>query len=268
MEFPKSADGPKVAILTADKVEIWFKAKKTHVFVTEKNALAQMTQLQKQIDPRTLFDTLQTMKQKGEVEIDTQEPKQQGDPILLTVTDKHVNKRVVVAVDPSTKLVERATLFVQQDGDWKQMGVIECFDYNQDIDPAVFQLEVPNDVTLIDQINNPVGMEVGDLTNDEIATKVVKEFFEALIAEDYGKAGILLEGTPADKMKEMLGRFKFLRIVEIGKPLAGKHPDPAAVQVPAKIEWQANGQQEIHEFTPYVRPVYGHPDRRVICGGI
>ena len=39
MEFPKSADGPKVVILTADKVEIWFKAKKTHVFVTEKNAL-------------------------------------------------------------------------------------------------------------------------------------------------------------------------------------------------------------------------------------
>ena len=53
---------------------------------------------------------------------------------------------------------------------------------------------------------------------------MAKEFFEALIAEDYAKAGLLMEGMPAEKMKEMFGRFKFQRIVEVGKPVAGSTP--------------------------------------------
>ena len=40
MDFPKTEDGDKVVILTPDKGEVWFKDKKAHVFLTEKNALA------------------------------------------------------------------------------------------------------------------------------------------------------------------------------------------------------------------------------------
>ncbi len=98
---------------------------------------------------------------------------------------------------------------------------------------------------------------------------MAKEFFEAMIAENYAKAGVLLQGMPAKKMKELFGRFEFLRVVEVGKPVAGKHPDPTALQVPVKVEWEGGGQKkEIRKFTPYVRPVYGHPDRWGICGGI
>ena len=103
----------------------------------------------------------------------------------------------------------------------------------------------------VDQINQTIGLAKGDLTNDEIAAKVAQEFFEALIAEDYRKAGLLYEGIPAEKMKEMFGRFKFQRIVEVGKPVAGKHPDPTALQVPVTVEFDGGeGGEAAHASCP------------------
>jgi hypothetical protein len=273
LDFPKTEDGAKVVILTADKAEVWLKDKKAHVFVTEKDALAQIAQMRKQFDPKAAFEELQAMKASGKVEVTTQEPAKAGDPITLTATSKDdAAQRAVFTVNPNTKLVERMTKYCQHDGQWQPTGFIEYLDYNKEIDPRLFQLDVPKDVVTVDQINQNIGLVQGDLTKAEIAAKVVKEFFEALIAEDYAKAGLLLEGMPAEKMKEVFGRLKFHRIVEIGKPLAGKHPDPTALQVPAKVEVEGMrdkaGTKEVHQFTPYVRPVHGRPDRWDICGGI
>ena len=116
--------------------------------------------------------------------------------------------------------------------------------------------------------NLKIGLEKGNLTDSEIATKVAREFFEALIAEDYEKAGLLYEGIPAKKMKEVYGRFKFYRIVEIGKPIAGVGVHPDKTQVPVKVEWEGTAGKEVKQFDPYIRAVYGHPDRWGISGGI
>ncbi|MFZ1934419.1 MAG: zf-HC2 domain-containing protein [Thermoguttaceae bacterium] len=273
LDFPKTEDGAKVVILTADKAEVWFKDKKGHAFVTEKNALARIAEMQKQFDPKAAFEELQAMKAGGKAEVATQEPAKTGDPITLTVTRKdRPNQRAVYTVDANTKLVQRMTIHTKHDSGWEQVGLIDYLDYNKEIDPSVFRLDIPADVVTVDQINQKIGLEQGDLTKEEIATKVAREFFAALIAEDYAKAGLLLEGMPAEKMKEMFGGAKFLRIVEVGKPLAGKHPDPTALQVPIKVEWQDAGSKtatkSVKQFAPYVRPVYGHPDRWGICGGI
>jgi hypothetical protein len=270
MDFPKTEDGAKVVILTADKGEVWFKDKKSHVFVTEKNALAGLMQLQSQFDPKKVFEDLQKFKESGKAQISTEEPVKDGDPITLTATSKESpDKRAVYTVNPSTKLVERMTAYCQRDGQWEQVGQIEYLDYNKEIDPQVFQLDLPKDVTVIDQINQTIGLERGDLTEIEIATKVAKEFFEALIAEDYAKAGLLLEGMPAEKMKQMFGGFRFQRIVEVGKPVAGVHPDRTALQVPITVEYRdGESKAQQRKFTPFIRPVYGHPDRWGICGGI
>jgi len=269
MDFPKTEDGAKVVILTKDKAEVWFKDKHGHLFVTEEGALARVKEMQKQFDPKLAFEQLQAMKASGKVEVATQEPAKTGEPITLTVTSKdNPNQRAVFTVNSSTKLVERMTKYRQHDGQWEQVGFIEYLDYNKEIDPEVFHLDLPKDVVTIDQINQTIGLEQGSLTKDEIAAKVAKEFFEALIAEDYAKAGLLLEGMPAEKMKEMFGRAKFQRIVEIGKPIAGVHPDPTAFQVPIKVEWEGSAGKGVKQFKPYVRPVYGHPDRWGICGGI
>lgn len=236
MDFPKTEDGAKVVILTDDKAEVWFKDKHGHVFVTEKGALARVKEMQKQFDPKLAFEQLQAMKASGKVEVAAQEPAKKGDPITLTVTSKdNPNQRAVYAVDQSTKLVQRITTYHQHNGKWKQAGFIEYLDYNRKIDPKVFHLDLPKDVVTIDQTNQTLGLERGKLTKDEIAARVAREFFDDLIAGDYRKAGLLYEGIPAERMKETFGRLEFQRVIKVGKPLAGKHPDPTALQVPISL---------------------------------
>jgi outer membrane lipoprotein-sorting protein len=254
MDFPKTEDGAKVVILSADKAEVWFKDKNNHLFITEKGALTQVLKLQQQFDPKLAFEAIQKEKESGKVQVSTKEPAKAGEPITLTVTanDKS-DRREVCEVDPNTKLVERVTTYHRHGDQWEQMQLIEYLDYNKEIDPKVFDLDLPKDVTTIDQINQQLGLEKGDLTKEEIATKVAKEFFEALIVEDYKKAGSLYEGIPAEKMKEMFGRFKFYGIVEIGEAASGMHPDLSALKVPVKVEWEMNDTKLVKPFSATVR---------------
>ena len=55
-------------------------------------------------------------------------------------------------VNPNTKLVERMTIYRRHDGQWEQAGHIEYLEYNKEIDPQVFQLDLPKDVITVDQI--------------------------------------------------------------------------------------------------------------------
>jgi hypothetical protein len=129
--------------------------------------------------------------------------------------------------------------------------VVEYLDYNKEIDPKIFNLDLPKDVITVDQIKLKPGLVKGDLTDDQIAAKVAREFFEALIAKDYGKAGLMYGGIPAEKMKERFGSIQFSRIVEIGKPTAGLHPDPTALAVSVKVE--CGPRKWVQEFSPQVR---------------
>jgi hypothetical protein len=108
------------------------------------------------------------------------------------------------------------------------------------------------------------------LTDEQIAVKVARGFFEALIAEDYKKAGQLYEGIPEKHMKEMFGGIKFARIVEVGQPTP--HSRTRSLHVPVKVEMEAHGdgkaRKTVREFQPMVRPVHQQPNRRTIIGGI
>ena len=269
MDLLSPDDGPKVVVLSGDKAEIWFKKKNSFVTIRDKKALEGLMKMRVVFDPKLAFEELQAAEKAGKMEVATKEPAKKGEPITLTATSKAApNRRDVYEVDPKTKLVQRVTVY-QRDGDeWKQMEQREYLDYNKEIDPEVFKPELPKDVIKVDQINQTIGLAKGDLTDDEIAKKVVREFFQALIAKDYKKAGLIYGGIPEQKMKESFGRVEFFRIVEVGTPAAGVHPDPTALQVPVKVEWGVEGVKSIRQFKPYVRPVHSQRARWGICGGI
>ena len=270
MDLSSPGDGPKVSIASPNRAEVWFKAKNVHMITNDKKLLdrtiKEVVKMRALFDPKLAFEELQATQQAGKMQVVTKEPAKEGEPVTLTVTSKAApDRREVYEVDPKTKLVERVTIYSRHGDQWEQASRREYLDYNKEIDPKVFELELPKDVITVDRIKNEFGLAKGNLTDDEIATKVVREFFEALIAEDYKKAGMIFSGMPAEKMKEFFGRLKFLRIVEIGKPMAGQHPDKGALQVPAKVEMEVNGQKTVKEFSPFVRP---ESKRWVICGGI
>jgi hypothetical protein len=129
--------------------------------------------------------------------------------------------------------------------------LIEHLGQNKPIDPKVFDLDLPEDVVRSDWIKRPPGLVNGGLTKEQMATKVAREFFEALIAKDYDKAGLIYSGIPAERMKAVFGRLNVLRIVEIGTPTLGQHPDPTTFAVPVKVECGA--RKWVQEFSPQVR---------------
>ncbi len=269
-------DGAKVSILSKEKAEVWFKDKKSLLFCPPENGLLQRVSKMRQLaDPKLAFERLQADKAAGKVEVETRQPARDDEPIVLTVTSRtNPDRKHVYEVNSRAKLVERITTYRRNGRNWEQASQQQYLEYNQPIDPKVFQLEVPKDVTVFDQINRKPGLVKGDLTEDEIARKVAREFFEALIARDYDKAGLIYGAWPAEKLKERLGEVKFLRIVEIGKPTpppvlirALQAPDKS-LQVPAKVEIEIKGRREIRDYSAGVRALARQSDRRVIFNGI
>lgn len=249
IDFPQTEDGAKVVFFSEGKAAVWFQDKNGYAILPEKNALDQVLEMQKLCDPRLAFEQLQARETAGKVKIETAEPTQEGEPIRLTVTSAEApNQQEVYEVNPATKLAERVTYFGREGDQWKETKLIEYLDYNRPIDPKVFEPELPKDILISDQIRRPPGLVQGSLSDEEIAAKVAREFFEALIAKDYDKAGLLYEGIPAEKLKSGFeGRgLTITRIVEVGRPVLGMHPDPTAFAVPVKVE--CGGRQASQQY--------------------
>jgi hypothetical protein len=164
--------------------------------------------------------------------------------------------------------VERISSYRRTGREWKQVKLRQSLDYNKPIDPMVLRPEMPGDVMVVDQINRKPGLVKGDLTEEQITKKVVREFLEAMIAEDYDKAGAIFQAIPGKNLKERSGPIRFVRIIEIGKPVPAPNPCMQALRVPAKVEIEIQGRREVKDFSPLVRPAFGQPDWRVIDGGI
>lgn len=269
MDLKSPDDGDKVIILSGEEAEVWFKAKKTRLLTTAKNALKDLMAKRNIFDPKFAFEQLQAQQKAGEVQVVTKPPAKKGDPITLTVMSKDMpDRRAVYDVDPDSKLVKRVTEFRRRDDQWQQVELRTYLDYNQPIDPTVFQLDVPKDVITVDQLNRKIGLAKGDLSDNEIATRLAKEFVEAAIAEDFQKAGAIYGGIPAEELKRRFekARIKFLRLIEIGKPTP--NAKTRSLLVPVEVEVEVDGKKMIIEISPSSRAVEGQPDRWQIIGGI
>ncbi len=247
-------DGAKVVVFSEGKAEIWFKDKKSHVFLPEKDGLRMVMKQRSLFDPKLAFEELQTAKASGKAQVETKEPSKKGDPITLTVTSKDTpDRREIYEVDPKNKLVKRVTHYRRQGDQWEQVSLVEYLDYNKEIDPKVFQLDLPQDVTLVDQIKQKPGLVKGNLSDKEIAVKAVREFFEAMIAKDYAKAGMIYSGMPAAAIEKQMAHMNWVRIVSIGEPVP--HKENMSLRVPCKI-----AMRRVIEIAGLARQVYGRPD--------
>jgi len=274
-EWDSPSDGAKVIIWQEGKAKVWFKKKNSLLTVSEQRLAEQMLGLARQVDPKLAMERLYEEQQQGKVKVEIDEPSDGAQPIAVTATyepeGSRPGRRVVRFVDQATKLVSAMEVYLLKDGEYQQLGRTEFRDYNQAIDPRMFTLEdeIPADVMRVDQTTQQVGLAQGNLSDEEIAVEVVRQFFTALIAEDYAAAGQVLEGIPADKMQEMFGSLKVLRIISIGP--AGPHPNPETkgLVVPSTVEVRKDGQVSEWKLDRLgVREVYNQPGRWTIFGGI
>ena len=90
---------------------------------------------------------------------------------------------------------------------------------------------------------------------------------EALIAEEYGRAGAICMGIPAERMKQACGKFAFLRIVSIGTPTPHPEPRTRFLQVPCEVEMRVDGKTQVETLNLNIRSMENQPDRWVVGGG-
>jgi hypothetical protein len=224
-----------------------------------------------EIDPKLAFDRLYQQQERGKVILDIVEPERKSEPIVITVTYPEgswsENWKIILQVDQATKLVKKQEKYENQQGEYKHVRTDEYFDYNQPIDPKFFSLveELPEDEILIDRSNKEIGLAQGDMTDKEIAIEVGKQYFEAQIAEDYEKAGLLLRGFPPDFIEKTFGKVN--EITQIGLARADTRPGSRTMIASFKILAEDRGYMiEYDVESLYIEPVYGQPGRWHITG--
>ena len=272
-EWDSPSHGAKVAIWHEGKVTVWFEKKNILFTAGNQEFAKQILTMVRELDPKWAVQHLVNSQQQGFVNIETEQPSDRAEPITVTATylpeSQTPDKQLVLFVDQATTLVTAVETYRFKENEYRRVGVVELYDYNQPIAPEMFTLDdVPADVMRIDQTTTVVGLEQGDLSNEEIAAEVARQFFEALIAKDYDKAGQLYEGMPADSLQQALENIKFVRIVSIGP--VGPHPMPATkgLVVPCVVEVEKDAQiSEVKVDALGVRQVFNQPNRWTIFGG-
>lgn len=271
--FPDTEDGPKVVVWHADKAEIWFKKKGAVTTVREPNFLKRIKMSINDFDPRLIVESLFQKEKQGKATAKANATiTTNGQTVLvMSVTYKDApGIREVYHLDTATQLVTQIDRYQTRKGKEELSGRTYYLDYNKPEVAAVFKIEAPADVMRVDQATQDVGLVKGNLSDNEMATKVAREFFEALIAKDYDQAGRILGGMPGAALKKTLegsGEIRFLRIVSMEAPRPHPIPGTRGIQVPCKIEIEVNGTKAIQEFKLGVRAVYNRPDRWNVFGG-
>lgn len=270
-EWESPDDGAKVIVWKENKAQIWLKKKNLLATIRDKTVAAEMLKFVEENDPRLAVERLREQQIQGKVKVEITEPPRKSEPIVITATylpeSLTPGRRGVLFVDQATKLVTTVELYELKDSEYQYTGRIEYYDYNQPIDARIFTLdEVPADAMRVDQTIQEVGLAQGKLSNEEIAVEVVRQFLEALIAGDYATASKLYQGVPVEFLEKQLAKQKFLRIVSIGKPTPSEINN--SLKVPCEYEIEVDGVKSVVQSYPYVRPVFGQPERWTIDGGI
>lgn len=270
-EWDSPEDGAKLIVWQENKAQVWFKKKNLLATIRDKTVAAHMLKFIEELDPRLAVERLYEREAQGKVKIEIEELSDEAEPIVVTATylpeSSTPGKRGVLFVDQASKLVTAIEFYQLKDGEYQYLGLIEYYDYNQQIEPEIFVLdEVPDDALKIDQTTQEVGLVKGSLSDEEIAVKVVRVFLEALIAEDYATASKLYQGIPVELLEKQLAKKKFVRIISIGKPKPSNRNN--SLKVPCKYEIEEDGVKFVVQSHPYVRPVFGQPYRWTIDGGI
>ena len=274
VNYPLTNDGHKVVLWEKDKVSVWMKDKGGSagtgaLLITPSGGVPNW--IEGFSDPKAIVDELYEAQSGGKAFIEKEEPVTQWAPVRLTVTrSDSLGVRKVYLIDPKTKLLEQLDTYrLQSGGDYKLVSSMIVSDYNEPVDPRLFVLDVPEDAVRVDERTQVIGLPKGSLTDKEIATKVTREFFEALIARDYAKAGQLLSGMPADRMEKAFKDTRYVRIISLGEPAVQPEPGVGGLVVPYEVEVEEGGQTTVKKYQAAVRPVGpAQPDRWTIHGGI
>ncbi len=225
-----------------------------------------------QIEPKAFFERLYQQQETGEITLDIAEPQDKREPIIVTVTYPQGSKseewKKVLYIDQATKLVTKIEKFKLGGGQYHHVKTSEFFDYNQEIDPIMFSLaeELPEDINVVDITDLEESLPQGDMTNEEIAREITRQFFESVISKDFSKAEQLYMAAPGSLIKQLAKGVNLIEIVSVGPAYPDPDPDSEAMLCSCKVLVEINGAYyELDAWMVKVIKVE-EPDMWAICG--
>ncbi|MHC4741305.1 MAG: LolA family protein [Planctomycetota bacterium] len=267
-DVTKDDDNLKFLVWNNGVLKTWLPLKKVVIVIRYNNVETYWQDFANDFDPRLILQRLYDLEKQQAIELKIDEPAADGESIRVEAISPADKTRVELVVDPETKLVKRFSEYSLEEEDDGLEIRIDFLAYNQPIDPSVFTLSgIPDDAHVYDQIDRFVGLEKGDLTNDEIAVKVVLAALEATIAGDYDEVSRLMEGDPGDTievfLEEELGA-RLSGVVSLGQPKPHERW-PFILCVPCEIEVEnAEGDKRIANITATAKPIGYQPGCRWI----
>jgi hypothetical protein len=260
--------GGEIVVWDRNKTKILNKKQNFLITFNDEIYTARMLTMTNRENPRLAVERLYGRQAKGEVEMEIERPRSKSEPIIVTATGFGDDaKRFILTVNQATNLVTSLKWYQLENGEYKYQGVMEYRDYNVPIDSKMFSLdeEVSGGLKVIDTRIQDIGLAQGNLSDEEIAAKVVREFLEALIDKDYIKAA-QISGIPSPgKIEQGWGKLKVVRIVSIGEPTQPEEPSmlfPNMQRILCTVEIEKDGnevQQQLKSFK--IRPVLGRRER-------
>jgi len=258
--------GPREVIWKDNKTQEWLKDK--NILTTKEDSVmaAQVLKMMETLDPKLTVTRLQEKQQQGKVELEIN-PSTHNDQAIQVIAsstpaDDASFQRMVLTIDPATKLVNTIKLYKLKGGEYEHVRTLEYYDYNQPIDANMFRFrDVSPDAEQIDFMT--LGLAQGNLSKEEIAAKVVRQFLDAIIAKEYGNASKLLNGLPADFVKDEFGALNIIRSV-VGTPILDAKTD--GLRVPFEVEVKKDGKTSLlkDEEGALVQPLAGQTGRWII----
>ena len=262
--------GPRVVIWKGNKKQEWLEEKNILTTTEDEANPAQVLKMMESLDPKLVVERLQEKQEQGKVTIEIEDPSDKAKPIIVTATstkqDDSSFQRMVLYIDQATLLVNAIELYKLRDGEYEYMKTLEFCDYNQPIDAKMFTFEnIPDNAERIDQMT--MGLAQGDLSDEDIAVEVVRQFLDALIARNYDKASKLFLGVPAGEIKEIFGELNIIRIVSMEEPI-GLPSETKRFRVPYELEIEMESKVTMSKrHEPIVQQLPGQSGRWVIIGG-
>ncbi|MBN1346413.1 MAG: hypothetical protein JXQ73_27240 [Phycisphaerae bacterium] len=212
------------------------------------------------------LDLLYKLRDQGEFEIAVQQPKAEGDPIVLTATEfewfRKPIQRYVVHLDPKTRHVLEGALY----GLWQDPPVlrVRCTysDYNVPIPVERFQLTPPEGAVVSD-VTKDIGLGLADLPGKEAALKTLRAYLDAMIAKDLPAAAKVL-GMQESSLRRFIERPSYLnpdRIISIGQPTPLPEEFGPGFDVSYCVEYTVDGKPVRSKpgLTVRVQPVPAKP---------
>ena len=257
-----------VLVWTKDETQYWQKGRKFVQIFQDELYTSKILYFAQRYDPKNAVENLKRLKSEDKVQILIKEPIENNVPIIVEVEypentfligKSFPRTREIFFIDQTTKLISKIDIYAFVEGQFKSAGHYEYLDYDVPFNPGFFELEkeVPAEVKWIDMKTLDMGLERGDLSEDDIAIKVAREFLEALIEKDYTKAVKIYctyGGYKQVEETKLLERFKkknFIEIISIDKPVLADSLSSERI-VPYMVqEIDNNGNERIkkHEIT-------------------